>query len=143
MQKVIGLQERGLAHVLKWQLGRWREGRPAGAWLLDGKTDFHAAFPVHQLDPAALRSPASKAPGLTGCFACILRCLAAPASTCIGRQIHYLGLPGDGIQAAWLGHASVLVQMEGVTFLTDPVFSERCSPVQWMGPRWACWIMCA
>lgn len=25
--------------------------------------------------------------------------------------------------------------MEGVTFLTDPIISERCSPFQWMGPK--------
>ena len=42
---------------------------------------------------------------------------------------------GDFITAVWMGHASVLVKMEGVTFLTDPVFSERCSPVQWAGPK--------
>ena len=27
----------------------------------------------------------------------------------------------------WIGHASLLVQMHGVTFLTDPVLSDRCS----------------
>ena len=31
------------------------------------------------------------------------------------------------VQAMWIGHASLLVQMHGVTFLTDPVLSERCS----------------
>ena len=35
----------------------------------------------------------------------------------------------------WVGHATVLVQMEGVTFITDPLFSQRCSPVQFMGPQ--------
>jgi N-acyl-phosphatidylethanolamine-hydrolysing phospholipase D len=44
-------------------------------------------------------------------------------------------ITGGCIQAAWLGHASMLVQMEGVTFLTDPVLSARCSPVQWLGPK--------
>ncbi|CAL8463129.1 g2663 [Coccomyxa elongata] len=42
---------------------------------------------------------------------------------------------GDFITAVWMGHASVLVKMEGITFLTDPVFSQRCSPVQWAGPK--------
>lgn len=40
------------------------------------------------------------------------------------------------MQACWVGHATLLVQLEGVTFLTDPVFSQRCSPVQvgvWRG----------
>lgn len=31
----------------------------------------------------------------------------------------------DAVQALWVGHATVLVQMEGLTFITDPVFSER------------------
>ena len=39
------------------------------------------------------------------------------------------------VQAVWLGHATVLVQLDGLTLLTDPIFSERCSPVQFLGPR--------
>jgi N-acyl-phosphatidylethanolamine-hydrolysing phospholipase D len=35
----------------------------------------------------------------------------------------------------WIGHASMLVQMGGLTLLTDPVFSERASPVQFAGPK--------
>jgi len=30
-----------------------------------------------------------------------------------------------GLFAAWLGHATVLLRMDGITILTDPVFSER------------------
>ncbi|GLC42416.1 hypothetical protein PLESTM_001330900 [Pleodorina starrii] len=43
--------------------------------------------------------------------------------------------PADGVQAVWVGHATVLVQMGGMTFITDPVFSERCAPVQFAGPK--------
>lgn len=32
---------------------------------------------------------------------------------------------GPGIHAAWLGHSTVLLQIEGITILTDPVFSRR------------------
>jgi N-acyl-phosphatidylethanolamine-hydrolysing phospholipase D len=42
---------------------------------------------------------------------------------------------GDPSQATWIGHATVLVQMHGFTFITDPVFSGRCSPFQWAGPK--------
>lgn len=35
----------------------------------------------------------------------------------------------------WIGHSTFLVRMEGVTFLTDPMFSERASPVPFAGPR--------
>ncbi|MDG2271863.1 MAG: MBL fold metallo-hydrolase, partial [Halioglobus sp.] len=34
----------------------------------------------------------------------------------------------------WIGHASMLVQMEGVSFLTDPIWSNRPSPVPFIGP---------
>jgi len=34
----------------------------------------------------------------------------------------------------WIGHATFLVRMEGATFLTDPMFSERASPLSFAGP---------
>jgi N-acyl-phosphatidylethanolamine-hydrolysing phospholipase D len=41
----------------------------------------------------------------------------------------------DAATATWLGHSTVLLQVGGLNILTDPVFSERAFPVQWMGPR--------
>jgi N-acyl-phosphatidylethanolamine-hydrolysing phospholipase D len=35
----------------------------------------------------------------------------------------------------WIGHATLLVRMDGAGFLTDPVFSERASPLSFAGPR--------
>jgi N-acyl-phosphatidylethanolamine-hydrolysing phospholipase D len=35
----------------------------------------------------------------------------------------------------WIGHSTFLVRMDGVTFLTDPMFSERASPFRFMGPK--------
>ena len=37
--------------------------------------------------------------------------------------------------ATWIGHATVLVQMRGVNILTDPIWSERASPFNFMGPQ--------
>jgi L-ascorbate metabolism protein UlaG (beta-lactamase superfamily) len=34
-----------------------------------------------------------------------------------------------------LGHSTVLLKLNGNFWLTDPVFSERASPVQWAGPQ--------
>ena len=43
----------------------------------------------------------------------------------------------QGMQPAmtWVGHATMLVQASGLNVLTDPVFSERASPVQFAGPK--------
>lgn len=35
----------------------------------------------------------------------------------------------------WIGHASLLIQLDGVNLLTDPHWSERASPVRFAGPR--------
>ena len=35
----------------------------------------------------------------------------------------------------WIGHATTLVQAGGLNILTDPIFSERASPLSFAGPR--------
>jgi N-acyl-phosphatidylethanolamine-hydrolysing phospholipase D len=35
----------------------------------------------------------------------------------------------------WVGHATVLLQLDGLNILTDPNWSERASPLGWAGPR--------
>ncbi|MDT0213679.1 MBL fold metallo-hydrolase [Rothia sp. ARF10] len=41
----------------------------------------------------------------------------------------------DGTHVTWLGHSTVLVQVDGAAVLLDPVWSERCSPSQQVGPK--------
>ncbi|BCA61000.1 Beta-lactamase superfamily domain [Sphingomonas sp. HMP9] len=41
----------------------------------------------------------------------------------------------DGIRITMIGHASLLIQVAGRNILTDPVWSERASPVAFAGPR--------
>jgi len=41
----------------------------------------------------------------------------------------------DELTATWIGHSTVLLQMAGLNLITDPVFSQRAFPVQWIGPR--------
>ena len=40
-----------------------------------------------------------------------------------------------GIKVTMIGHASILIQIHGVNILTDPVFSDRASPVSFFGPK--------
>ena len=35
----------------------------------------------------------------------------------------------------WIGHATLLVQLQGTNLLTDPHWGERASPVSWAGPK--------
>ena len=43
-------------------------------------------------------------------------------------------VPGDAMRVTWIGHATVLVQTQGLNILTDPVWSDRVSPFSFIGP---------
>lgn len=40
-----------------------------------------------------------------------------------------------GFRATWLGHSTVLVELDGLRVLTDPVWGERASPLTIAGPK--------
>jgi L-ascorbate metabolism protein UlaG (beta-lactamase superfamily) len=42
---------------------------------------------------------------------------------------------GNGIRVSMIGHATVLIQTQGLNFITDPVYSERVSPFSFIGPK--------
>ncbi|WP_083840626.1 MBL fold metallo-hydrolase [Salipiger aestuarii] len=41
----------------------------------------------------------------------------------------------EDMTVTMVGHASLLIQMQGVNILTDPVWSERASPLSFAGPK--------
>lgn len=41
----------------------------------------------------------------------------------------------DTISITWIGHATCLIQTHGINVLTDPFFSMRASPLQFVGPK--------
>ncbi|MEU2891492.1 MBL fold metallo-hydrolase [Streptomyces albidoflavus] len=43
--------------------------------------------------------------------------------------------PDEGLRLTWMGHSSVLVEIDGARLLFDPVWGERCSPFGFAGPR--------
>lgn len=82
-----------------------------------------------------------------------VRCICRPKPTAEDFKAAFPLNPVDGkalaapdadptaLQMVWIGHATMLVQMAGLTFLTDPVFSERCGLgsgcwVRSVPPRW-------
>ena len=58
-----------------------------------------------------------------GCFPSAAPVIAHP------RAAH------DAATVTWIGHSTVLLQVGGLNILTDPMWSERAFPVQWIGPR--------
>lgn len=46
-------------------------------------------------------------------------------------------VPASGLRVTWFGHSSTLLEIDGVRVLTDPIWSDRASPFEWIGPhRW-------
>jgi len=43
--------------------------------------------------------------------------------------------PDTGLRATWLGHSTVLVEIDGFRFVTDPVWGPRASPTRFAGPK--------
>jgi L-ascorbate metabolism protein UlaG (beta-lactamase superfamily) len=59
-----------------------------------------------------------------------------PDSVSVTAQPRLNPLPAPGtFKVTLVNHATFLLQFPGLTILTDPIWSERCSPVGWAGPR--------
>jgi L-ascorbate metabolism protein UlaG (beta-lactamase superfamily) len=57
-----------------------------------------------------------------------------PASLPVRRSSPPARVEGDAMQVTWVGHATVLIQTQGLNILTDPVWSHRVSPFSFIGP---------
>jgi L-ascorbate metabolism protein UlaG (beta-lactamase superfamily) len=61
----------------------------------------------------------------------------SPPSTVPVEPGRYASPPPSGLRVTWLGHSTMLLEVDGHRFLTDPVWSERVGPVDFTGPkRW-------
>ena len=47
----------------------------------------------------------------------------------------YGAAPESGLRVTWMGHSSMLLEIDGVRILIDPVWDERASPMRWAGPK--------
>ena len=48
---------------------------------------------------------------------------------------HWAKAPDTGLRATWLGHSTVLIEIDGLRVLTDPVWGPRASPSRLVGPK--------
>ncbi len=92
---------------------------------------FRNIAPIAQ----GLRDPAAKMPSL-GDFICggTRRVPTGPLPA-LDPLPTWLKKPDSGLRATWLGHSSVLLEVDGVRVLTDPVWGLRASPSQLAGPK--------
>lgn len=47
----------------------------------------------------------------------------------------YATPPASGLRVTWLGHSTMLLEIDGARVLIDPVWGERVSPFSFFGPK--------
>jgi L-ascorbate metabolism protein UlaG (beta-lactamase superfamily) len=92
----------------------------------DGKR-FHnlVRFEDHQIDDA-IRVEATTLLGRRGYWT---QWQTLPTDTPPPR------VAGGAMRVTFVNHATVLLQVDGLNVLTDPVWSKRASPLSWLGPK--------
>lgn len=97
-------------------------------WAGEGFRNIHPALP-------GLRDPDAARPTL-GDFLCggERRVPVGPLPSVDPRDAWSRPVPG-GLRATWLGHSTVLVEIDGLRVLTDPVWGPRASPSRLAGPK--------
>ena len=85
--------------------------------------------------PAGLRDTTVPRPTLSE-FLCggTRRVPRAPLASCDPRPA-WTAPPETGLRATWLGHSTVLLEIDGWRVLTDPVWGARASPSTLLGPK--------
>src|SRR5580698_7210846 len=43
--------------------------------------------------------------------------------------------PASGLRVTWMGHSSMLLEIDGARVLIDPVWEQRAAPFEWAGPK--------
>lgn len=96
-----------------------------------------------QFDGSTFRNPSGKGAGLKGNPLPVLgeyffgrNQRVPPAALPVLRPHDAWQAPIDtGLRVTWLGHSTVLLEMDGHRVLTDPVFGDRASPLSFAGPK--------
>ena len=57
-----------------------------------------------------------------------------PDHVAVRQTIPPVRVAGEAMRVTWIGHATVLIQTQGLNILTDPAWSDRVSPFSFIGP---------
>jgi L-ascorbate metabolism protein UlaG (beta-lactamase superfamily) len=92
-----------------------------------------------QFDGKRFHNPdASRAPGLLDVLRWKLTSRPEPSPSFISdveQSVPPRRMEGSGLRTTLVNHSTVLLQQRGSNILTDPIWSERASPLSWIGPR--------
>ena len=102
----------------------------------EGKSD--PGFPKHFDGKRFYNPDAPQAPGLLEGLRWKLTSRPKPSPRFIADvepSIPPGAVEGSGLRTTLVNHSTVLLQQRGCNILTDPIWSERASPLSWIGPR--------
>lgn len=97
-------------------------------WAGEGFRNVHPILP-------GLRDPSAPMPSW-GDFLCAReRGVPARPLPAVSPLQTWRSKPGSGLRVTWLGHSTVLIEIDGMRVLTDPVWGPRASPLRLAGPK--------
>ena len=105
----------------------------AGTEPLPGEPSHHVDGGFRNANPAVQR-----APGTARFKFMWSRAWASARSSDVPREANdgaALRANGADPTITWIGHATVLIQLQGSNLLADPHWGPRASPVSWAGPK--------
>ena len=97
-------------------------------WAGEGFRNRHPILP-------GLRDPTAPMPTWSDFLCAQERGIPARALPALDPLETWRRRPGSGLRATWLGHSTVVIEIDGVRVLTDPVWGPRASPLRLAGPK--------
>jgi L-ascorbate metabolism protein UlaG (beta-lactamase superfamily) len=97
-------------------------------WFGDGFRNLHPIMP-------GLRDPEAAPPSMSDFLCGSERRVPAKPFPSIDPSAAWSRTANSGLRATWLGHSTVLIEIDGIRVLTDPVWGTRASPSRLFGPK--------
>jgi L-ascorbate metabolism protein UlaG (beta-lactamase superfamily) len=97
-------------------------------WAGEGFRNRHPILP-------GLRDPTAPMPTWSDFLCTQDRGIPARALPALDPLDAWRRRPDSGLRVTWLGHSTVVIEVDGVRVLTDPVWGPRASPLRLAGPK--------
>ena len=92
--------------------------KSSARWAGEGFRNIHPIMP-------GLRDPAAKMPSLSDFLCGGERRVPRRQLPSVNPRAAWSKAPGSGLRVTWLGHSTVLIEIDGYVVLTDPVGAAR------------------